>query len=526
MQLLEASGEWRDGFLDQAIPPGAHRVEVVVQLALFPADAQFFVRRRDPRMLLAYLRAFGPTQVLRKVRSRQSEVTRNDAWLSVGVGWAELEGTRTAVAFVASSGPRGVERINVARPLLRPLDVGSAEGPPRHLVAPSPAAVHRVLGAAAVELEELVGWQPEEGTVPSLTDDTWAAVAKLAAQPSPGWVEAPPRLPATPVRERAEGLPVVDRRRSYHVFGYGQYAKVNATANLDRRLVLAGIHEINPAQLGPASGEPGPALDTSPMPRPDEDIVNAVVAGYHHTHVPTAVALIEQGARHVIVEKPIATTAEQVDALLDVLDRFPAARVHCAYQRSHSPFNGHLRADLGTGPVSMAATVYEVPLPPRHWYRWPVVGNAVVSNGCHWIDYFLHVNGYPETTALHVMVLATQTVLTLELHNGASGTISLRHQGSPRLGVRDLIQFWSDEATATIEDNSRYRSERGYRVLRSVSVPRARATEEMYREFARRIELDLPGDDPRAIRVSARAVVELARLVDEARAARADVDPR
>ena len=82
------------------------------------------------------------------------------------------------------------------------------------------------------------------------------------------------------------------------------------------------------------------------------------------------------------------------------------------------------------------------------------------------------------------------------------------------------------EATATIEDNSRYRSERGYRVLRSVSVPRARATEEMYREFARRIELDLPGDDPRAIRVSARAVVELARLVDEARAARADVDPR
>jgi hypothetical protein len=97
------------------------------------------------------------------------------------------------------------------------------------------------------------------------------------------------------------------------------------------------------------------------------------------------------------------------------------------------------------------------------------------------------------------------------------------HPGS---GVRDLIQFWSDEATATIEDNSRYRSERGYRVLRSVSVPRARATEEMYREFARRIELDLPGDDPRAIRVSARAVVELARLVDEARAARADVDPR
>ena len=92
--------------------------------------------------------------------------------------------------------------------------------------------------------------------------------------------------------------------------------------------------------------------------------------------------------------------------------------------------------------------------------------------------------------------------------------------------LRDLIQFWTEEATATIEDNSRYRSERGYRVLRRSSVARARATAEMYREFARRIELDLPGDDHQAIHVSARAVVELAGMVDRARSLRDDVDPR
>jgi predicted dehydrogenase len=232
------------------------------------------------------------------------------------------------------------------------------------------------------------------------------------------------------------------------------------------------------------------------------------------------VALLDAGARHVIIEKPIASSADQVDELMAAMGRHPDARVHCAFQRSYSPFNTLLRRDLGDAPTSMAAVVYEVPLPPRHWYRWPVVGNAVVSNGCHWIDYFLHVNGRPEVVELGAVALPDQTVLNIELVTGASASISLRHRGSPRLGVRDTIQFWTEEATATIEDNAWYRSESGYGRRRSSKVHRSRATEEMYKEFGRLIADDLPGDDPAAIGRSARTVVELAALVDRARSAR------
>src|SRR5690606_30317969 len=100
-------------------------------------------------------------------------------------------------------------------------------------------------------------------------------------------------------------------------------------------------------------------------------------------------------------------------------------------------------------------------------------------------DYFLHVNDRPEVAALDALVLTDQTVLTMELANGASGVISLRNSGSPRLGVRDLIQFWGRGVTATIEDNARYLSEDRYRVTRRRIVGRTRATNLMYAEFGR-----------------------------------------
>jgi len=530
--LLDESGQWRGGFLDQTVAEGSVRIRVHQQVAVGSASEQFFVRPRDFRMLLAYTRAFGPVRVLRKVRARQSEAARNDAWLSIGVGWlmpdsaamdastpegSGRESLLEPVVFVATSGPRAAERLVVDRRLVRPLEDRSlVDGPAGRFV--SGVAPIRDLGvAAAAELTALAGWQPEEGVEPAIADETWDRIVKMFVSPCSAWISAPPMPEGSEVRERVEGAPPPADRPSYHVFGFGQYAKVNAIANLDLRLHLAGIHEINPAQLGPVPEVVGPALDTSGAPRPSEQIENAVLAGYHHTHGPLAVELLDRGVRHVIIEKPLTTTAAQLDALLEAMDRNPQARVHAAFQRRHSPFNALVRRDLGAGPVSMSATVYEVPLPARHWYRWPVVGNSVVSNGCHWIDYFLHLNDYPDVVDHRAIVLPNQVVLTMEAASGASCAISLRHEGSPRLGVRDLISLWHGDGTVTIEDNCRYRSESGFGRSRSASSPRLRSHEDMYVEFTRRIHEDAPGDSRRSIEVSTRSMLRLADLVNDAR---------
>lgn len=517
-----SDGAWRPGYLDQTVLPGTVRVIVRCQVAVVPVKGKYFVRPPDPAMLISYLRSLGPTRVFRKVVSRRSESVRNDAWLSVGVGEIEgVEGDSGTVVFVLTSGTQGVERTVVpcglAHPIERPPTNGSTA--PRHVV-PGPGQQAWVgLDTQVVDaLEPLVGRSAEQGGEPTLPEVVWECLTALATAPSSAFVDLSPPPPSSPVVERIEAR--VDRRRdrrSLHCFGYGQYAKTQVIPNLSKHVDLACVHEIDPVQLGPVAEGNGLAWDTSGHPRPDEQIENAVVAGYHHVHVPLAVELLDRGVGHVIIEKPIATSTAQVDDLCAAMDRHRESKVHIAFQRRYSPFNEPLLEDLGGGPISMAATVYEVPLPARHWYRWPVVGNAVVSNGCHWIDHFLHLNAYAEAVHVDATRLASQILLAVELRNGASATISLRHEGAPRRGVRDLCVFWNGDSTVVIEDQRRYVAEKGYRVVRRRRCHPYRPVEAMYEEFGRRIALDLPGDPTDHIRRSALLTLELARRLEDAR---------
>lgn len=509
------NGAWIAGLLDATPGVGEVRISVHRQVAIAPADEQFFVRRAQAGMVVSYLRMLGPRRVVRKVISRRGEATRNDAWLTIGIGTDE---GGAPVGFVTTTGARAAERVVVADELCFAVDEDALGRPAAHLHPRQGAEPWRAVGEVlATALGPLVGWRRESGEPVALATPAQQALVALVLDPPAGGYVALESPPApSPVRERVGGAvpPGAASRPQFTLFGYGQYAKTQVIPNLGEQLELACVHEIDPLQLGPVEEGAAVAWDTAPRPRPDEAIEHAAVAGYHHTHAPLAAELIERGARHVVLEKPVASSLDELEELLGALDRHPEARVHVAFQRRYSAFNPLLVRDLGGGPISMAATVYEVPLPARHWYRWPVVGNAVVSNGCHWIDHFLYLNGYAGVTQLHAERLSTQVVLGLELANGASGLISLRHEGAPRRGVRDRCTFWHDDASATIDDLRRYSAEQGFRRLRPRSAHPYAALEAMYREFGRRITADLPGDPPEQIRATAAVTLELACLVD------------
>lgn len=516
------NGSWREGYLDQA--PSSDRPLVVIrrQVALVPAAGQYFVREPQLAMLFAYVRRLGLRRVLRKVRSRRREAVRNDAWLSVGIGSLHGLPTSRPVAFVLTSSPVGVERAVVPRELLFELPAAA----PELLATGHFMPAREADPAASLEPEVaqalfgLAGWRPEAGTCPVLSEATIQAIGELVRRPGAAFVELPPCPTPSEVCHRIERVTTAPARRegkpTYHCFGFGQYAKTQVVPNLGFSLGLACVHEIDPFQIGPVLGTTvAHDWDTLPSPRRSDLIENAVIATYHHTHATIAIELLDKGARHIIIEKPIATSTSQLSALLAAIERRPSAKVHSAFQRRYSPFNKYLVEDLNGVPISMAATVYEVPLPERHWYRWPVVGNAIVSNGCHWIDHFLFLNAFSRVTSEHVQKLSTQVVLGLELENGASASISLRHEGAPRRGVRDQCVFWKGDASAVIEDSRRYTAEQGFRQVRRARAHPYKGHELMYREFAHRIELDLAGDAAETIRMSTESVLELARLLDE-----------
>jgi hypothetical protein len=149
----------------------------------------------------------------------------------------------------------------------------------------------------------------------------------------------------------------------------------------------------------------------------------------------------------------------------------------------------------------MHSLVYEIPLPRLHWYTWPNSGSRLVSNGCHWLDYFLFMNDFAAVSDLRVEPMRGGDLVTcVRLVNGAQMIMSLTDAGSPRLGVRDVIDLRANNTTVRLVDATFYHAENRSRVLRTRSVNSMAAYKRMYDEICRRITRGEEGDSTESLR--------------------------
>jgi predicted dehydrogenase len=498
---------WQDGLLDYHRSPGEYRVEVQAWLVLEPVQGMYFVRPFSPRMVGAYVREVGLRETARKVASRLRERGRNEKYVASGAGRVleAPEGGRFAagerVAFVAPSHPGCVDRIVLPEALLgAPVPVPEREG----------WLLHRRAGRSRGHFAAVAGWSPHSG-IPldaaavdearaALDEVDWAGATWLRAEPHADVAER-----AEPRRRRRRR-----RRERAALFGYGNYAKTTVLPGVRRSLDVETLHEIDPTQI-PAGPPRGRGWDTAPWPRDDEVPGVWFLAGYHHTHAPLAVTALERGAA-AVVEKPVATTEGQLQALLRAM-RETGRPLYACFQRRYLPFNALAMRDLGAAPgdpISYHCIVYEVPLPPLHWYRWPASRSRLVSNGCHWIDHFLHLNGYAEVTGCRLAVAPDGSLdVAMELSNGAPFTMVLTDRGSPRVGVQDHVELRTADATVRIVNSTRYFAQRASGAVRRRRIAKAAAYRRMYRSIARDIARGGAGDSSRSVEVSTGAVLRL-----------------
>jgi hypothetical protein len=131
-----------------------------------------------------------------------------------------------------------------------------------------------------------------------------------------------------------------------------------------------------------------------------------------------------------------------------------------------------------------------------------------MSNGCHWIDYFLFLNGFSRPTHIDAGTRSNgDAVLFMDLDNGASLTLSVTEHGSPRLGVRDHIELRAGPRTVTVDDQRRYRAESPHEVLRTASTSASDSYDRMYDAIGRRLTAGNAGDSRESLEISARAVL-------------------
>jgi len=479
--------EWRE-------PLHGIRIAVDGWQVICRVEGQFIQPPRSVRLIWQYLRRVGPVSAWRKIRSRLAEKARNQKVAAVGIGTV-IEAPTTSewkpgsrVVFFAPNHPETSPHICVDEHF-----VFTVEGPRADDVA------RKATDEVPAELLAYVGWSPFSG-VPVDRQKVWEGLRHFVRDSYPdrpngaSW--------PTPIASIVDRVPASDRHRrsgrpSAVLFGLGNYAKTQIIPSVSRLLDLRCVHEVDPAQLHTASGW-GVALDTSPVPREDERYDAWFIAGYHHTHAALALRALRDSA-YAVVEKPLATSWEQFRALGTALESGGERRLFTCFHKRYSRLNDWARADLGTAagePVDMHSIVFEIPLPSLHWYNWPNSGSRIISNGCHWLDYFLFMNHYCQVVDAGVWTASgTDVAVFVKLDNGAKLVMSLTDTGSARLGVRDVIELRAGSVTVRLTDATYYEAENAVKVLRRRRENPMSAYRRMYRTICERIVEGKSGDD-------------------------------
>jgi predicted dehydrogenase len=481
-----------------------------------PIEDLFFRPPFSLRLVFSYLSEIGIVQVTRKIYSRLGERSRNEKYISCGVGVVtDCDAGSSAfpkgsqVGFVAAAHPACVSEIAIENELLFPV----ASVPwPATLCDKTLYASVRPAPRDEKTWESFGGWSSEAGRRVSAEERQRLLASAAAILAQTKWDRAtalpmPVRCSPQEQRKAKPGRTHGEKPRAV-LFGYGHYAKTNIIPAVERFCDVACVHEIDPLQI---PGDRVRRWDTSPHLRESERYDVAFIAGYHHTHAPLTVSALAHGIQAIVVEKPIATTWADLKMLESALKEKRGARLFCAYQKRYSRISqrviGHF---AGQEALSYHCIVYEVPLPAKHWYRWPVSGSRIISNGCHWIDHFLFLNHFSHPVSLDACAGPRgEASCHMTLANGALFTMLLSEEGSGRIGMRDYVEIRAGKLTARVMNDRYCELDSPSRLSKVRQRTRARSYEEMYREIGRRITSGSAGDSRDSVMVSATAVMNM-----------------
>jgi len=177
----------------------------------------------------------------------------------------------------------------------------------------------------------------------------------------------------------------------------------------------------------------------------DSAIHAVLIATRHDSHADLVVRALGAG-KHVFVEKPLATTLPQLEAVVAAATRHPQQVLMVGFNRRHAPMSRALQRALEgrIGPLILHASINAGVIPSGHWaHDRQEGGGRVRGEGCHFVDLLRHWVGYPIThlevrLARHAATGHTVediAAIDLAFADGSLGTIhyfSNGHKGVPK----------------------------------------------------------------------------------------------
>ncbi len=297
----------------------------------------------------------------------------------------------------------------------------------------------------------------------------------------------------------------------------------NALADLPGDACLVGVADVRPqtaAAFAERHGVRAFASVEELLACPDVDVVNICTpSGFH---ADTAVAAANAG-KHIIVEKPMAITAEQLDRIQDACEKNRVLLSAVAQSRFAQGVRMTKDAlDEGRLGKLVCADIYMKYHRSQEYYDsggWRGTkavdgGGALMNQGIHGVDLLLYLAGdvksvYALSKTLTRKIEVEDTLsAVLEFRSGALGVIQATTSVSP--GYPRRLELNGDEGSIALEETSivRWDLPNGETqdvvsqsaVRSSASVPTALSTYGHTQQFA---------DVVRALRTGAKPLIDL-----------------
>ena len=539
MKIL-AGKKWREGFLDYHRNKKEYRIQVLAWKNLERLENVYHTRAKSLRLLMNYLPVVGPEGMVTKVWSRLREERRNEKYLACGIGkiLEKAEGGTFSegeiVSFVAPWHPALAERIVLPEELIFRVEKSDLPEMPDNTILHSPLLKKETQNIwwkkvkawsvySGIEISESTRNELASGLKNEIKNTDWSKAEHIDAK-NPAPVSeinpvrnSPPKGPsgAQSAGVISNGVKGRGGKKLGILYGFGNYAKINIIPYTKPFVDIQTVHEIDPTQIFMEHGVQ--KWDSSPFPDPQEKADVYFVASYNHTHVPITLHALKQGA-YVLVEKPVVMDYDELGEIEAAL-RQAGRKLFIGFHKRYGIFNKMALKDLGVTygePISYHSIVYELIQPEFFWYNWPVSRSTFLSNGCHQIDHFFHLNNWSKPKDFDIKLLQDGAVeVWIELENGATMTTTFSEKGSLRVGPRDIVELKVHGRNVRVTDQIHYMSEDNHRIIRKMRVFKTQGYKEMYQTIGRKIANNEEGDPIESVLMTSKIMLDLEEKLEK-----------
>lgn len=196
----------------------------------------------------------------------------------------------------------------------------------------------------------------------------------------------------------------------------------------------------------------------------DPSIEVVYIATNHASHTEYAIQALERG-KHVHIEKPHATSEDQLRRLCDAIQR-TGGKARLGFNRPLSPLGQKVKEalDSQSGRALLNWHVAGAPLPRDHWYFKPEEGGRVLGNLCHWTDFIFQMA--PDDQKFPIEIQPTKfdqpdenMAVTFKFGDGSIGAITYSAMGQPFEGDKERFTAHREDCLLGFDDFHRLQVE-------------------------------------------------------------------